>query len=273
MELTGVGGGVMLAVAAILWLVYLLPNWLKNREYLATEKNAVRFQQTIRVLAETAEVPTVVRAETLARELAAGRPVGPVAVGRAAVAAPVRRATPAERAARRRRTRAIAATAMLGSIVVAIIQVAMMVTGGIGAGAWVVLLGSALVTVTSFAMLGLLAAMARTSRAPVVRASRRSQPFTDHQFTKTARPEQPWMPVAVPQPLYLSRESVMQAAAVADPHRELQLAAASAERALRSIDQPPSVDAGRFAAMGIVDDSSITTPDLDAVLARRRAAG
>ena len=63
MELTGLGGGIMLAIAAVLWLVYLLPTWLRRREYLATERNAVRLQQTIRVLAETAEVPAPVRAE------------------------------------------------------------------------------------------------------------------------------------------------------------------------------------------------------------------
>ena len=66
MELGGVGGGLMLAVAAALWMVYLIPNWLKRREYLATERNAVRLQQTIRVLSETAEVPEHVRAATVA---------------------------------------------------------------------------------------------------------------------------------------------------------------------------------------------------------------
>ena len=185
MELTGLGGGVMLAIAAVLWLVYLLPTWLRNREYLATEKNAVRLQQTIRVLAETAEVPTVVRAETLARELAAQRPVGPVAVGRAAIPAPPSRATTAQLAARRRRTRAIAAVALLGAIVVGVVQLGMMLTGGIAAGAWVVLVGSALVGITSVAMLrrlarggrccarrGLLTRPTRPSRGGVARPSR-----------------------------------------------------------------------------------------------------
>ena len=65
-----VGGGVLLALAAGLWLVYLVPSWLRRREYLATERNAVRLQQTLRVLAETAEVPAAVRAETTARSVA-----------------------------------------------------------------------------------------------------------------------------------------------------------------------------------------------------------
>ena len=32
MEFTGAGGGVMVAIAAALWLVYLVPNWLKRGE-------------------------------------------------------------------------------------------------------------------------------------------------------------------------------------------------------------------------------------------------
>ncbi|MCU1404876.1 MAG: hypothetical protein JWQ43_1179, partial [Glaciihabitans sp.] len=60
----------MFAAAAGLWLVYLMPTWFRRREYLATERNAVRLQQTLRVLAETSEVPTLVRAETNAHSIA-----------------------------------------------------------------------------------------------------------------------------------------------------------------------------------------------------------
>ena len=49
----------MLALAAGLWLAYLVPNWLRRKEFAATERNAVRLQQTIRVLAETSEAPVV----------------------------------------------------------------------------------------------------------------------------------------------------------------------------------------------------------------------
>src|SRR3954468_14800361 len=64
------GGGIVIALAAVLWLVYLMPTWLRRRQYLATERNAVRLQQTLRVLAETAEVPDEVRAEASARSVA-----------------------------------------------------------------------------------------------------------------------------------------------------------------------------------------------------------
>ncbi|WP_022889939.1 hypothetical protein [Agromyces italicus] len=66
-----IGGGVLVAVAAALWIAYLLPNWLRRRQYLATERNAVRLQQTLRILAETAETPEPVVVEATAREVAA----------------------------------------------------------------------------------------------------------------------------------------------------------------------------------------------------------
>ncbi|TFC96316.1 hypothetical protein, partial [Cryobacterium sp. TmT3-12] len=61
------GGGVMIAVAAALWVTYLMPTWARRRQYLATERNAVRLQQTMRILAETSEVPQQVRLEANAR--------------------------------------------------------------------------------------------------------------------------------------------------------------------------------------------------------------
>jgi hypothetical protein len=65
-----IGGGVLVAAAAALWIAYLLPTWLRRRQYLATERNAVRLQQTLRILAETAETPEAVRVEATAREVA-----------------------------------------------------------------------------------------------------------------------------------------------------------------------------------------------------------
>ncbi|MEV1131626.1 hypothetical protein [Agromyces sp. NPDC049794] len=65
-----IGGGVLVAAAAALWIAYLLPTWLRRHQYLATERNAVRLQQTLRILAETAETPEPVRVEATAREVA-----------------------------------------------------------------------------------------------------------------------------------------------------------------------------------------------------------
>lgn len=68
-----IGGGVLVAAAAALWIAYLLPTWLRRRQYLATERNAVRLQQTLRILAETAETPEAVRVEATAREVVTQR--------------------------------------------------------------------------------------------------------------------------------------------------------------------------------------------------------
>ncbi|WP_194395906.1 large exoprotein [Microbacterium atlanticum] len=65
------GGGVIVLVAAGLWLIYLLPSWHSRRQYDAAERNAVRLNQALRVLAETSETPEEVRLELTARTAAA----------------------------------------------------------------------------------------------------------------------------------------------------------------------------------------------------------
>ncbi len=270
MELTGLGGGIMLAIAAVLWLMYLLPTWLKRGEYLATERRAMR------ALAESGEAARAERISQLAQ-----RPVvGPVAVGRP-VAAPQRRPDAALTAARRRRARALATLVLLAAIVVSVVQIAIMFTAGVVGAAWLVLGTTSLVSLVSFVTLARLAEAARAQPVAAPRTQRRTQRFADTRQQREApqRREEPWTPVSVPKPLYLSRATIMQAAEKQDPAHELALAAASAERALRGAQRPPSIPAAAerdetgFAAMGIVDVERPAAPDLDAALARRRAAG
>lgn len=61
------GGGVIVLVAVLLWLVYLLPSWHGRHQYQAAERNAVRLNQALRVLAETSEAPAEVSLELNAR--------------------------------------------------------------------------------------------------------------------------------------------------------------------------------------------------------------
>jgi len=267
--------------------VYLVPNWLKRREYLATERNAVRLQQTIRVLAETAEIPDAVRREAAARRLAEL----PVAVGRSVTLPLPRRADPHALAVRRvRRTRAVTGLAFLASLGVLVVQAIVMVTGGVAAGSFTLVGGASLVGFTAFALLGRLAEVARSrTSAPPQAVVRRTS--LDPVAAPAARRSSAWVPVPVPQPLYLSRSRVEPRVARADAAGladELVAAAASAEEVLRAAhqqvptiaDQSPEAPArvaltvpSRFAAMGIVDAATTAPPDLDAVLARRRAAG
>ncbi|MDH6180196.1 hypothetical protein M2152_000378 [Microbacteriaceae bacterium SG_E_30_P1] len=275
MELTGLGGGVMLAIAAGLWLVYLVPTWMKRREYLATERNAVRLQQTIRVLAETTEAPT----QALRRA-----PRGPVAVGRPV--APRQETAPHELAAKRlRRTRALAAVVLLASAGVGVAQLVAIMTGAAAASGWLVVGGAGLAVVVSLALLGRLAEVSRARRSAPAQA-RRGSPFVDHHVAAEVREtvQAEWTPVAVPKPLYLSRtEAPAPAESSADLAASLRRAAEEAAESIRAAEQVPSIRpaaeepvrpaATGFAAMGIVDAAPTATPDIDAVLARRRAAG
>ena len=68
MQTQALGGGLLLAVAALLWAIYFLPTWTKRRQFRVAEHNALRIQRTLRMLAETTEVPTEVRVEASARE-------------------------------------------------------------------------------------------------------------------------------------------------------------------------------------------------------------
>lgn len=54
-------------VAAILWLAYLLPSWHSRHQYNATERNAVRLSQALRILAETSERPEEIQVELQTR--------------------------------------------------------------------------------------------------------------------------------------------------------------------------------------------------------------
>ena len=69
-EFAGLGTTLVLIVAVVLWVAYLVPVWTRKREYLATERNAIRLQQTLRIMAESAEAPEEVQLEADARTVA-----------------------------------------------------------------------------------------------------------------------------------------------------------------------------------------------------------
>jgi hypothetical protein len=295
----GAGGGVMLALAAGLWLVYLVPSWLRRREYLATERNAVRLQQTLRVLAETAEVPVAVRAEATARSVAqqqrtlrqaqqqAMREARAIeAAHRARQAAAERRAEriadaqPAvaavvsarARAARRlRRTRAATSLVLLAALGTAAVQLVLMAATGIAAGAWLVLAFSAVGVVTSFALLGRLAAVSRARAALVAERAPLRKSMSARERVEPVETQSTWTPIPVPKPLYLSRAVMDQVVVEADiAAAQLRAAAAESEARLRAAQQAvPSI----AVAEPVEAKRTLRALDLDEVLRRRRAAG
>lgn len=191
----------MLALAAVLWFLYLLPNWMRRREFLATERNATRLQRAIRVMAETAEAPVELRVEATARDVARTERLleqerrRAEALERAEVHAAELRARAAEaqaaelervaRAAARshgpvpipaaalapsattlafarlRRARRVAGLLLLAAVVVGAVQLLLMASTGVALGAWFVLGGCVVAVATSVRMQGRIAARAR----------------------------------------------------------------------------------------------------------------
>ena len=291
----------MLALAAGLWLVYLVPSWLRRREFDATERNAVRLQQTLRVLAETSELPQAVRAETTARSVAEQQKVlkqhqqvmDAAARARAAAAARVAARELAavqptgvavveakSLAARRlRRTRAVTSIVLLASLAAVGVGAPLVIQGV----TWLVVALGGVVAVTSIALLARLSAVSRArASVPVVAAPVRApRRVASRPVVAEAAPtvERSWTPVGVPKPLYQSRSVAPQpafdAAAVV---AEMRTAAAASDAALRAAAAAPEVAPieraapSRFAAMGVVEVADAPAPDLDAVLRRRRAS-
>lgn len=283
----------MIGVAAVLWFLYLIPTWLRRREYLATERTATRLQQTMRVLAETAEVPTPVRVAVTAREAARQERVLRAAVRRADAAAQrhadaVRRASnrgvqvappnDALRRARIRRTRALASLLLLVAIATGLVQIWLMTTTGIVLASWVVLGGSLVAGILAVNVQRRLDARVQPVVAPVRRRTTASVP--DIRMEQPVVERTPWTPVAVPQPLYLSRaEAQPQAAPSTTLAAQLRAAAAESEAAIRAAQSAPEVTplrpaaSSKFARMGLIDAGSVGQVDLDEALRRRRNAG
>jgi hypothetical protein len=304
MELTGAGTAIMLAIAAALWFLYLVPTWVRRREYLATERTATRLQQTMRVLAETAEVPDAVRVAATARDAARAERVlraqqrradamvaRQVRAERAATPAslPRPRSLPAAtaealRRQRLRRTRRMASLLMVAATVLGLAQVWLIATTGAALGSWVVLgVALALGSVAIAAQRRLDARAMPRAVAPT--RVRGSSPLPRELPVRRPVDPAPWTPVPLPQPLYLSKPPVQRATPAVDAGTLLRQAAAQAEEAERAArpaapvvplrSDPPAAAraANRYAGMGILDPSDTAVTDLDEVLRRRRSAG
>ena len=301
MGAAGFGSSVIIALAAVLWLTYLVPTWLRRREYLATERNALRLQQTLRIMAETAEVPQEVRVETTARNAAQLERVLKTQLERTAAIADAQAVAVARAAARRlaetqpalaadiaitssasrrlRRSRAVTAVILFAALAGSGLGVAEFVASG----AWTLLAGSSAVTLGSIAMLGQMASVGR-ARAELAR-SLRSRPAVVIEAPRvivvpTVPVRATWTPVPVPKPLYMSRPAPERSlVASLEAAAEVRQAAADAERRLREAFDAPEVTpirpaaaaASRFARMGFIEQQPEIHTDLDAVLRRRRA--
>lgn len=251
METTGGGTAILIVIAAGLWLLYLVPVWRRRSEYLATERNAIRLQQTLRIMAHAAEVPESVRAELTARDVAAQqrslaarqRELAAIERARDAAAQRALRARLTESAPglmaevdaarlgqrRLRRSRAVTSLTTLLALIGIGVAVALSAWAWVGFAAFVAVSGTMLLT-------GLARAQRRRT-APVAGVAARE--FVDvappvRRAAAVARRE--WTPVPLPKPSYLSAPVVPAGAAAPalDHAAALAMAAAEAERAQRA---------------------------------------
>lgn len=251
-------GGVVFAIAAALWILYLIPTWRRRSEFIATERNAVRLQQTLRILAETSEVPEEIRVEATSRSVAEQQRVlkrhraEQAAIARAEADALARKlkaesrrlstAAAASALARsRRRARLATTTVLLASIVVAGFGGVQLAT----IGSWGVLAAGAAASVSCLALLNRMARV--TSRgtrtvvaAPVATVAPRTSTIVE--YDADVVPESTWTPVPLPRPLHLSQGSAAASAiAEAEAHERLRAAALAEAMAQRAAELAPPV--------------------------------
>lgn len=276
-------GGVIVLVAALLWLLYFLPSWRGQHQYDAAERNALRLNRALRVLAETSEAPREVQLELnartalaqqrLARRLQSDREQADLQRLREELAAT--RADPAFRRARaRRRTRLVATVLLVVALAAAGLGVWQFLAGGSSLLLWI----AGAVVVLALGMLQRMAAVARRAArraARVAGAPAVSVPVREAELHDQG--PRTWTPRTLPEPLVSVTGSRAHAARATIDAQTLAREAARAAELQRRADElaPPapvelpspaaaSADAGErtaeaspYARMGYVDDAEI----------------
>lgn len=279
-------GGVIVLVAVLLWMLYLLPSWRGRYQYNTSERNAVRLNQALRVLAETSETPAEVHLELNARTAHAQQKLAKrlqsekesVELVRLREELAATRADPVVRQARaRRRVRVVATVLLIAGLVIAGLGVWQLQTGGTQLLAWI---GGSLALVAAITLQKMASVSRRAARRPVsvvtesTAAARVSPPLHDQGRAS-------WTPRPLPPPLVAVAGSATQIArAEIDAQQALRRAvrvAALRERAEEmAAPAPVSLPAAReasspYARMGFVDDAEIEQHVRQ--LLERRAAG
>jgi len=278
-------GGVIVVVAVLLWALYFMPSWRGRHQYYAAERNAVRLNQALRVLAETSETPDEVRLELTARTALAQQKLAKrvqaekenAELERLRQELAATRRDPIVRQARaRRRVRLIATSALMVSAVLIGVGMWQFLTSG----SWVLVAGGAVLAALGVVVLARMAQVARRTAvravrpAEQVRTERVSQPLHD-QGAAT------WTPRPLPQPMVAVAGSRAQAArAQIDAQDERRRAARLAELRKRAEELAPpapvslpaatAAETSPYAGMGFVDDAEIEA-HVREMLARRAA--
>ncbi|MGW8484488.1 hypothetical protein ACWGJP_15265 [Microbacterium sp. NPDC055903] len=264
-------GGVIVLVAVLLWMLYLLPTWRGRHQFYAAERNAVRLNQALRVLAETSETPDEVRLELTARTALAQQKLARRVQSEREAAELARlkqelaqaQADPALKQARaRRRVRIVAFSVVLIGLSVAGVGVWQLVSAGVQALVWT---GAAVVVAGVLVLSRMAVVASRAARRPAVvvmeaPVERVSPPLHDQGPAS-------WTPRPLPQPLVTVAGSRAQIArAEIDAAEQLRRAERLAELRERAASmaseepvrlEPVARADSPYARMGFVDDAEI----------------
>lgn len=291
------GGGVIVVVAVGLWLAYLVPSWLERQRFEAAERNALRLNRAIRVLAETSEAPEEVRLELNARTAhqqhrLAKRVQAEIEHARheeLRTELAARRAAPEARRARARRRVRLTATALL---VAGVALAGLGVWSVAAGGTWTGVAIGCLVALVAVAALQRQASVAarqarriaagRLAAEPAAAAAARPAAAAPAVQDVALEPTPHWSPRPLPRPLSAEAGSraareIDARAALARQAREEELRRRLAElvepapapiTAARIAPSPAAEADSRFASMGYVDDAEIEE-HVRALLTRR----
>jgi ABC-type transport system involved in cytochrome bd biosynthesis fused ATPase/permease subunit len=247
---SGSGTTVLLLVAAVLWLIYLVPLWMKRSEYYATERNAARLGQTLRLLANTTEASAEIKAELRARAIVRKEKEAERALRR--ISRP--ELTVAER---RRRTKQVFSLTLL-------IGVVAFVTAYLAAWPLQVIWASSTVVTISLTVLG------RVNRVGQLEALQAQAQGRAALANTTRRKQRTWTPQPVPEPL--STGGLPEVSPLPS-HDELvkQATAAAVSKRPEDFEGDGLAIVSPFARMGTIEAQPTERLNLDEVLKRRRA--
>jgi hypothetical protein len=291
------GGGLVFAVGAVLWVAYLIPSWLRRRHFKETEANTVRMQHTVAAMAVAGlDTSHLRQAEATARAVHEQKKAlrqAERAGKRMARTSAIESLTPEQQALmaghRRRRARQTASGFLLASLATLAVGIAYIVYVG---DILIALLGIVATLVTLVVMSSMSKpATSTTARRVVAPAVVFDQGVAPASVTRS------WTPQAVPRSLQQSPGSVAASVVAqqeaADARRRAMAeqaylasiaaltetvasgAQTTASRAVPAVSSAgpvavPNKPVSKFAHLGIVDDVDTGSFDLDSALKRRR---
>lgn len=269
MNTGGLGTTITFVLAAVLWFFYLVPSLRRKREYEATERNATRLAQTLRVLSQTVETPHEVVADLTSRDVRARqRELQRVERERELRVRSEVRGYNVGIAQRRRRTKLTATMLGLVSIVTGTVLAAV--------GVWAGVVVAAIVTGLAVTALVVLNRTAHVA-LPSATASNWEQ-FAEETGRWTPHRMPPVRTPAERQPagagLVINARIEAEVAAKAAAEAVARQAAAAALAAATAQPNPAAID-DRFAAMPPIGERDVqadTVLDISAALRARRSS-